>query len=141
MELIYKLQDFLASRQEIVAAYLFGSQAEGVARRNSDIDIAVLVDEQARGTFEYRLMLADEVERLAGTQVDLVLLRESPLLLQFQILKKGKIIFERDADRRASYEMYVLGKYYDYQRFFDFHSKSLKEAIKERGLGLGHTSN
>ncbi len=141
MELIDKLKRHFIPRQEVVAVYLFGSRAEGVARQSSDTDIAVLLDERVKDTFKYRLELADELERLVGTQVDLILLREAPLLLQFQILKRGKVAFERDADRRASYEMYILGKYYDYQRFFDFHSRSLRETIKERGLGFGHTGN
>lgn len=141
MELIDILKERFVTRQEVVAAYLFGSRAEGVARPASDTDIAVLLDERIKDTFKYRLELADELERLAGTQIDLILLREAPLLLQFQILKKGKVVFERDVDRRASYEMYILGKYYDYQRFFDFHSKSLRETIKERGLGFGYTSD
>lgn len=141
MELMSKLATFFAGRQEVVAAYLFGSRAEGVARGNSDTDIAVLLDEGVRDTFDYRMKVADELERLVKTPVDLVLLRDAPLLLQFQILKNGKIVFERDADQRAFYQMKVLGKYYDYRRFFDFHSKFLREAIKERGLGFGHAGN
>lgn len=141
MELTGKLKDYFAIRPEVIAAYLFGSRAEGVARRDSDTDIAVLTDERRNDTFEYRLALAGELKHCVGTPVDLVLLREAPLLLQFQILKKGKIVFERDVDRRASYEMYILGKYYDYQRFFDFHSRSLRETIKEGGLGFGYTGN
>ncbi|MHB1420672.1 MAG: type VII toxin-antitoxin system MntA family adenylyltransferase antitoxin [Bacillota bacterium] len=139
MELVAKLESFFAERQEVIAAYLFGSRAEGVAREKSDTDIAVLLSEEIKDTFAYRIEIADELERLVKTPVDLILLREAPLLLQFLIFKNGKIIFERDADQRAYYQMRVLGKYYDYQRYFDFHSNSLRKEIKERGLGLGYS--
>ncbi|MHB1128375.1 MAG: type VII toxin-antitoxin system MntA family adenylyltransferase antitoxin [Bacillota bacterium] len=141
MEQVAKLERFFSTRQEVITAYVFGSRAEGVARGKSDTDIAVLLDEGMQDTFDYRMKMADELERLVRTPVDLILLREAPLLLQFQILKNGKILFDRDADQRAYYQMHVLGKYYDYQRFFDFHSNSLRKAIKERGLGFGYTGD
>ncbi|MHB1420677.1 MAG: hypothetical protein ACYCX4_14040 [Bacillota bacterium] len=55
-------------------------------------------------TFAYRIEIADELARLVRTPVDLILLREAPLLLQFLIFKNGKIVFDRDADQRAYYQ-------------------------------------
>ncbi|MEW6245060.1 MAG: nucleotidyltransferase domain-containing protein [Bacillota bacterium] len=141
MELTQSLAEYFAGRREVVAAYLFGSRAEGVARRDSDADVAVLLDESVQGSFDYRMRMADELERLLKTSVDLVVLRNAPLLLQYQILKRGRIVFERDVDRRAVYQMRVMGRYYDYKRFFDFHSKHLRETIKQRGLGYGPSGN
>ncbi|MHB1127275.1 MAG: type VII toxin-antitoxin system MntA family adenylyltransferase antitoxin [Bacillota bacterium] len=95
MELVTKLKKFFASREEVIATYIFGSRAEGVAHGKSDTDIAVLLNEGVQNTFAYRMDMAEELERLVRTPVDLILLREAPLLLQFQILKNGKIVYER----------------------------------------------
>ncbi|MBC8449756.1 MAG: nucleotidyltransferase domain-containing protein [Chloroflexi bacterium] len=37
------IADYLASRDDILAAYVFGSAAEGVAHRLSDLDVALLL--------------------------------------------------------------------------------------------------
>lgn len=41
-----KLVPYCASRREVLLAYLFGSVAQGRTNRLSDIDIALLVDEE-----------------------------------------------------------------------------------------------
>jgi len=38
------LREALSQRQEVVAAYLFGSYATGRERPDSDVDVAVLLD-------------------------------------------------------------------------------------------------
>ncbi|HSW10059.1 MAG TPA: nucleotidyltransferase domain-containing protein [Bacillota bacterium] len=137
MQLDAKLTSFFAARPEVIAAYLFGSRAQGVARRDSDTDVAVLPDETVVDGLEYRLGLAEELERLLGAPVDVVVLPDAPLLLQFQVFKHGRIVFERDADRRALYQARAMAMYYDHCRYLDFHGAALRKAIRERGLGRG----
>ena len=132
-----QIKEYFATKNEVIAVYLFGSRAEGVARPDSDLDIAVLIKEQAEDHFAYRMGLAEDLEKLAGIHTEVVVLQEVPLLLQFQVLKHGKLLFERDPSQRAAYQMRLMSRYYDYKRFFDFHSRSLRKSIKEGGLGRG----
>ncbi|MGH8673585.1 MAG: nucleotidyltransferase domain-containing protein [Burkholderiales bacterium] len=44
-ELARQLSQALAPREEVLEAYLFGSQATGKAQAHSDVDIAVYVDD------------------------------------------------------------------------------------------------
>jgi len=50
-ERLLSLREYLASQPDVVAAYVFGSVAQGRARPQSDVDIAVLLtadlDEEA----------------------------------------------------------------------------------------------
>lgn len=137
MELAAELKAFFAGRPEVIAAYLFGSRARGVARRDSDVDVAVLPDETVTDGLEYRLGLAEELESKVGAAVDVVVLPDAPLLLQFQVFKHGRIVFERDADRRALYQALTMARYYGHCRYLDFHGAALRKAIRERGLGRG----
>jgi len=40
------LTEYLAAQPDVIAAYLFGSRASGRARAGSDVDVAVLLDEE-----------------------------------------------------------------------------------------------
>ena len=42
--IIKKINQYFKERNEVMAVYLFGSYARGKERRDSDIDLAVLVD-------------------------------------------------------------------------------------------------
>lgn len=134
---IDKLRHYLSNRSEITAAYLFGSRAEGLARKDSDIDIAVLLSPKPENVLEYRITLSGELENLFHKRIDLIVLNASPLLLQFQVIKKGRLLFEKNPEERALYQMRIMSRYYDYRRYFDYHAEHLKQRIKEVGLGVG----
>ncbi|MBZ4687485.1 MAG: putative nucleotidyltransferase [Clostridiales bacterium] len=136
-----KVKEFFSKDNNIIAAYLFGSRAVGVAREDSDFDIAVLMENVPDEAINYRIERAMELEKILGKEVDLIILNNSSYILQFQVIKEGKIIYEKDADKRAIYQMHFLSRYYDYIRFFDFHSRYLCNEIKEGGLGVGYKSN
>ncbi|MFZ5651837.1 MAG: type VII toxin-antitoxin system MntA family adenylyltransferase antitoxin [Bacillota bacterium] len=130
------LAQYFEKRTEITAAYLFGSRAEGVARADSDVDIAVLMGCLPAESLKYRLEVMEDTRRLARLDTEIVILNEAPVLLQFQVIQKGRVIFERDAGQRAIFEMHTASRYYDYKRYFDFHARQLAERIKEGGLGV-----
>ena len=94
------INNYLIDKKEVKAAYLFGSTVAGKDVAGSDLDIALLTDPfkdrmaSYRGRFRYQA----EISRLIGRDVDLVFLQETGELLSFQILKKGKVIFERDKE-------------------------------------------
>ncbi len=56
---IAQLQNFFHGRNEVELAFLFGSQARGTAGPLSDVDIAVLIADNAagEGPLSYRLVL------------------------------------------------------------------------------------
>lgn len=71
----------------LIALYAFGSQVQGTADGESDLDLAVLVDGYAdtRHLWEISSALADKV----GREVDLLDLRAASTVMQHQILTKG----------------------------------------------------
>lgn len=113
---------------EIIAAYLYGSQAQGVAHDRSDVDVAVLLDSAKlpKDSLLYQFELAARLERTIRKQVDLILLHEAPPLLTFQVLKARKILYERDAERRSQFERAALARYYDFRDYFDLHRSALQ---------------
>jgi predicted nucleotidyltransferase len=136
-EWMSSLLEYLAAQPDVVAAYVFGSVAQGRARPQSDVDIAVLLaadlDEETR--FDRRLRLGWEVERLIGRPTDLVVLNDAPPLLQHQVLKHGRLIFERDRAARVEFEVRAGQIYADLKPMYDFFTEVLFKEIREVGLG------
>jgi len=138
-EWMSSLLEYLASQPDVVAAYVFGSVAQGRARPQSDVDIAVLLrdDLDAEERFARRLRLGGEVERVIGRPTDLVVLNDAPPLLQHQVLKHGRLIFERDRAARVEFEVRAGQIYADLRPMYDFFAAALFKEIREVGLG-GH---
>ena len=115
----------------IEAIYLFGSQVTGLARNESDIDIAVLCLKPISA--EIRWELAQNLAILLNCDVDLLDMREASTVMQWQIIKTGKKIFCADIKKNAFFETYVLC---DYIRLNEQRHLILED-IKKRGSIYG----
>ncbi|HYW77881.1 MAG TPA: nucleotidyltransferase domain-containing protein [Gammaproteobacteria bacterium] len=81
------------------AVYLFGSSASGESGRDSDVDLAVLLDKPLTGL--RRFDLAGELADVVGKDVDLVDLRTASTVLRMQVIGKGRRLFGSGADLEA----------------------------------------
>jgi predicted nucleotidyltransferase len=89
----------------IASAYLFGSVVEGREHRESDVDIAVLLDPRsagdARERFDKRLRLIEDLTvALSPRTADVVLLNDAPPLFARRIVTAGRRVYcpQRDTD-------------------------------------------
>lgn len=105
----------LATRPEgLACAYLFGSHARGEAGRGSDIDLAVLFDEDPPRTLEgLHLELADHLSDVLRRPVDLVILNHAPVDLIHRVLRDGVLVLERDRSTRIRFEVQARNRYFD----------------------------
>jgi predicted nucleotidyltransferase len=92
----------------LVSAYVFGSHVTGRVHRESDVDVAVLLNRGAFPTshsrFETRLALSSALAREVGTEaVDLVVLNDAPPHLVRHIMSDGTRVFcaDLEADHAA----------------------------------------
>jgi predicted nucleotidyltransferase len=87
----------------LASACLFGSHAAGRAHRESDIDVAVLLDRNAfpaaTARFEEHLRLSTLLGEALGTsRIDLVVLNDAPPLLGRHVVTAGERIFCADPE-------------------------------------------
>lgn len=92
---------------DLLAFYAFGSQVNGTADQQSDLDLAIL---REKSTEAYELWsFASELTDLAGCAVDMVDLGAASTVLQYQVITTGKRLWAKD-ERAALYESFILSE-------------------------------
>ncbi len=123
----------ILERHQVIAAYFFGSRAEGTANEDSDYDFAILVDNSYTQDDGNNLImeLAEEMQALLGKDVDLVLLNRASIEFRFLVIKHGRLIFSADEEQRTDFEDVVIRDYLDFKPVLELYRKEVREAIKE----------
>lgn len=139
-ELLLKIQDRLSEMEGLVAAYVFGSSAQGIDHRLSDVDIALLFDPSIGQTALYhaRVKAMALVGALCRKPVDVVILNHASPLLAFQVIKTGRLIVEHNRTQRCLFQMRACNRYYDLRPYLEYHLSHVIERIRREGLGGGY---
>ncbi len=140
-----KLREFFSAglkfeqknHENINLAYLFGSYAKGRITPLSDVDVGVLLDDKIdpKVYFDIQLDLSDQLSSYLNKEVEVVILNRADPRLSYQVMKYGKIVFEKDRNLKADFERKALNIYFDLKPMFDFYEKKLLERIKEGRFG------
>ena len=116
-DLAARLSAHFSTESGVVAAYLFGSHREGRSHRESDVDVAVLLEREvypeAVDRFEARIrMSANLIGALHRNEVDVVVLNDAPPQMARRIVLDGLLVhcadpaeehaFRRNAQLRAA---------------------------------------
>jgi predicted nucleotidyltransferase len=103
--------DFLEEHFGLESLWLFGSEAQGTARPDSDIDLAALF----RGAPPPLDVLGarGDLEEIFGRDVDLVDLDRASPILAMQVLQHGRLLVDRAPERRFAFFGRTLGLYDD----------------------------
>ncbi|MCS6839178.1 MAG: nucleotidyltransferase domain-containing protein [Roseiflexus sp.] len=127
---------FLETQSDVAAAYLFGSLAQGRAAPGSDIDLAVLLRPlDATVSLERRLQLIEGVERCAERRVDVVTLNDAPLLVRREVLRHGRLLYERDRAVRVEFEVRTGKLDADLAPMRAFFAQALFQEIRDGRFG------
>lgn len=106
----------------VKTVYLFGSQANGRANKFSDYDFAAQISSEipTRKYAKLKLDLIGELLKIVDANlVDLVILNDPniPILLKFNIIKDGRVIFEKKERERKKIEFEIMRHWLDWQYF------------------------
>src|SRR3989338_1867020 len=95
----------------VQAIILFGSQARGTARQDSDIDIAVITRE---ATEEQEWDIVEKTDEL-----DINTFSRLPLIIQFRVIKEGKILFIRNREVLEEVQLKTIRNFLDFEPFIE----------------------
>lgn len=122
------LPEIFAGFPDILAVYLYGSQASGKTHAESDLDLGIVPrHSQVR---QQRLAILTELARHGFDQVDLVFLDTDNILLKFEAVRHNQIIYQREEFDHPSYFSLILRQYFD----FEPHLRVQRAAYKQRIL-------
>ena len=132
-----RLAHALSGDSTVRLAWLHGSRARGAARRESDIDVAVLLDDECAATPS---AVKDSIWRLAGAlgrevpsdRLDLVLLNDAPALLRHRVIRDGVALFARSDAERVRFVLRTIREYQDMEPRLREHTRRRVERLKER---------
>lgn len=135
---IGRLKDYLFSRENLIAAYLFGSRASKTPRTESDVDIAVLLSSKVKikdyGFIKLNI-ITDLIELLSFDKVDIVILNIAPPLLSHEVIKKGTLLFSKDEKKHLKYAVRATARYLDTIYLRRVQDRILHEKIRSGDFG------
>lgn len=124
--IIKEIKDYFAEKDEIIAVYLFGSLSKENYKKDSDIDIALMIKDRENKVeeFDYRLKVINELEKLLNSEVDIIIFSHVNLKMQHQILS-GELILANDNRQRVEMEKSSLKRYLDMKYFYKIYEDKL----------------
>lgn len=105
----------LQRREDISAAYLFGSFISNDLF--SDIDLGILVHRDLLKSISFEMELEMELEGVVKPKVDVRLLNSAPISFCQNVIRNGQVILDREPNLRSEFEGKVLKQYFDFSRF------------------------
>ena len=125
-ELKNKLITYFNDKSEIIAVYLFGSQASEKNKPSSDIDLGVLLDShgrkiEAQKSMQYMVDLAGILKK----EIHPVMLNSASEELMRQIFQKGQCILVRDPQKLSIFKMTMFARIAD----FGYYRKQMQSGL------------
>ena len=132
-----RVVEFLSKQEHVKLAYLFGSVAEGKQGKLSDVDLAVFLDESLskKERFNLQLKLISDLTSILKTDtVDLVIMNDAPLSLNYEIIKANHPLLVRDEGKKIDFEHGILSRYLDRRYYEKRWASEFLKRVAERGI-------
>jgi predicted nucleotidyltransferase len=105
----------LEERYHPVAVLLFGSHTSGLEKPDSDVDLGLLLGRAAPDAFSLARTRTD-LEEVLGKSVDLVVLDTASPILRMEVLRRHRMLVQKDPERFEQFVVRTLGEYFDLKR-------------------------
>lgn len=137
---IKKLENIFKEYPYIASAYLFGSYSSGKEGPMSDVDIAILLKDNApegRELIHEEDYLAYRIGKSLGVnQVDLIDLNSQGLIFCHNVLKTGRLIYDADIAIRIRFETRAISYFCDFEPTLRFMERFHLQGITKRCMSL-----
>ncbi|MFH0795938.1 MAG: nucleotidyltransferase domain-containing protein [Candidatus Omnitrophota bacterium] len=121
-------QDFSLS-----AVILFGSRLPEKTRFKNDYDFAVLIPTQKLEVDKELSLICKFSQLLKTDNFDLVVLNFASPLLQYEVARGGKVIYERKPGLFNRFRWHAIQRWNDNKKFHALKTKYINEYLKGNG--------
>ncbi|OGM23035.1 hypothetical protein A2865_04800 [Candidatus Woesebacteria bacterium RIFCSPHIGHO2_01_FULL_39_17] len=132
-----KIIRYFSEKPEIEAVYLYGSQAKGFARSDSDIDLAILVNDKGnfRGFDIPQTRYLYDLGKITHKEFEVQNLESCPVDFAHRVISEGKILLGIDSKKRVEFEEKILREFFDMKPSIDEYFVYLSEIARKGELG------
>lgn len=132
-EVADRLRAVFAGHPAVRGAYVFGSVATEQEWDGSDLDLGIVVEEGAWDPSDKVPLIGECMDAARRARIDLVVLNDAPLVLQFEAVRPNVILYAADDFDPGVFSSKVLRMYWDFQP----HLRRQRKAYKRRLLNEG----
>lgn len=129
------IQDYFSKQPAVLLVYLYGSQAKETARYDSDIDLAVFVDEKKANSSEIQLRAMTDLSVKLEKEVEVQDLNICKTTFAYRVISEGKILFQRTEQIRVHFEVEVMRNYFDLKPFLTEYDEQLARLARGGDIG------
>lgn len=129
----------IAKQYKIKLVYLYGSYARNQQNTMSDIDLAVLFEDELpkKEYLDYQLSFGGEIEKtFALEKVDVRGLNFRSPRFNFTIYSEGVLLFAKDEDTRIGFQLQTFREYNDHKYIYDLSDYYLLQRLKNRDYSI-----
>lgn len=131
-EQLHAMADYAASRDDILALYLYGSYGTKFQTPLSDVDLAILPMPSPAWSIDDELRVSSELAGIAlEDDVNLVNLATAPVDLQMRILDTGRLLYVRDRSMLADFQAKTVLRYCDFKPVLDAFYRDYDASLRE----------
>jgi len=125
-DFITKIGEIVSKFDDVDIAYIFGSFLESEKFEDIDVGLVLNKDISPYARFKLSMKVARELERKIKPRLefDVKILNHSPIEFQHEVLKKGRVVFSRNEDKRIEFESRLISTYLDHRVMYDFIDKA-----------------
>lgn len=131
------ITNYFAKKPEVTAVYLYGSQARGDARPDSDIDLAVLVAEKSR--ISPHIEYSSDLAELTNKEVEIQDLKICNVDFTHRVLAEGVLIFSNNEPERIIFEEKIMHLYFDLKPGLDEYFRELSKIARKGEIHVRYT--
>ena len=110
-----RLKQYFKDKPEVIAVYLFGSQATGKKKRSSDVDVGILLNTKNRATeIEKRNQYMVDLADILRKEIHPIILNSAGEELMRQIFTKGDCILIKNQKKLSLFKMTMFARIADF---------------------------
>lgn len=128
----WQIKSYFGKEPEVVAVYLFGSKAKGKEQKNSDVDLAVLIDKKTLTIqFELKNRFIRELSRILRKDLHVLIMNDLGESILSQIFKYGQCIVNRNPEILSRFKMSRIAMIAE----FEYYRKIAEEGFLRKFTG------